>query len=401
MRSLTKAAACIAAGVALILCSVPCYADSGDTVSIDKAYELVTSYNPNAYCNIKIDGDTISLEGKYTENEHIRSVYIHTEEDAYAKLDIKDDGSFSGTIDTKDVPNGRYQIFFVLNDGTILNYAITYDGEWFFPDNGIKEHNAETLEHIIQTGSEAWASYVSDDLDPDSVQQTINDIKALSDEINSGIESDYDKMLATGKWVSDNIAYDHDARDESVTLSTICLKNVLERKRTVCSGYTNLFCALLEAQGIETVNLKAATVDSPIFYKDLINAGQNHEFAAVKIDGRWAFYDVVWNSQNDYRDGKFYYGSSREMYSDPSPLALSFNHRADRAESRSYLRAMEYFDNVEVSREDFSYDPLPLHPNSSSDPIFGSLYVSLIIAGVIALLAAMVIIIIKRRGKTR
>ncbi|MCH5323928.1 MAG: transglutaminase domain-containing protein [Eubacterium sp.] len=363
----------------------------------------MTSYNPDYYTNMIINDNMMSIEGKYTDDP-ISRIYLQAEITANAVIETNQDGAFTAKLKLELAPaDNNNRVVIVLTSGTVMSYRIEYDDGWYFPDNGIKQKNTEVFDHIYETGSAAWANYVSDELTEESVRETLEEIQTLSDEITEGIEDDYKKMLALGHWMSDNIYYDRDARDNSVTLSTISMNNVLKDHKTVCSGYANLYCALLEAQGIRAVNIKGSVVSSSagINYEDLAHSPQNHEWTAVWLDDRWIYMDTVWNSDNFYELERFYTNPSDDQYSDITPFALSLNHRADRAEQRHYFRALEYFEKTQdESQEEFSYDaPMPDEKPDNQADFYIKVILYVVVMAAVAAVALYIIRYIRNKDK--
>ncbi len=380
----------------------PAFSEESTPPSVSKAHELVTSYNPDNSCTMEISDGTLTVAGKYT-SDTVERIFLTTDSSTDATLSVSDNGEFTAKLPLDSIPTlfDESYIIIALSSGAQMRYRVQYDEGWYFPDNGIKEQNASVPQNAYETVSAAWASYVSDELDRQTVADTLEQIQALSDEITDGMTDDYQKMMALARWTSENIYYDEDARDNSVTISTICLKNVLRDHRTVCGGFANLYCALLEAQGIKAVNIKGSVASGGYTYEGLHDSPQNHEWAAVWLDGRWIYMDVVWNTGNFYANGEYHQGKVDDQYSDITPFALSFDHRADRAEVRHYFRALEYFDAD--SKEEFSYEGLEgvgsvTVRDTQTELIFRTVISVLIMAAVITV-GALILNRIRKRGK--
>ena len=229
-----------------------------------------------------------------------------------------------------------------------------YSGNWYFPDNKLSETNNAVLENVISTSAKSWVGYVTDEPTEESVKQTLDEVAYLADYIAGDIDDEYLKLRAISQWVSQNIYYDRDAKNTSVTRSTICIKNVLKERKTVCAGYAALFGALCEAQGIYTVNVRGTVLSDRVSYEELSDGEVNHEWCAAYIKDRWVWVDCVWDSGKKYENGKYFDESATSrMYFDISDLALSFDHCAYLAEKRYYFKAGEYFADTadETSQE--------------------------------------------------
>ncbi len=330
------------------------FADSGneEIKQPQKVYELITGNHKEYYSKINIYTHSIVIEGCYKTDPPV-SVDLKNNGSRSSTLKSYDEGRFSAVINPGEVYEKTDYIVITLKSGVRLTYRIEYSGGWYFPDNNILKQNISVLGKIIDTSPKAWVGYVTDEYTEESVKETLDKVMYLSDYIVRDIKSAsaYEKTREIAKWVSENIYYDRDARDSSVTEETVCLKNVLETKKTVCSGYSNLFCALLEAQGIYAVNIRGTSTSDEVEYENLADARVNHEWTAVYIDNRWVTVDVVWNSGNKYQDGKYKRYASYEKYFDISDLALSFDHCAYLAEKRNFFRALEYFEQQSATTE--------------------------------------------------
>ncbi|MBQ8931448.1 MAG: transglutaminase domain-containing protein [Ruminiclostridium sp.] len=340
----------IAFAISLSLClSAGAEQSNTENKKPQKVYELVTSNNPEYSCKISIFSRSIVLSGCY-KSDPVKDVTLRNSGTISTTLKSENDGSFTATINPSESLKADDVIDITLTSGVHLTYRVGFtNGGWYFPDNLLSEQNGKVLEKIMPTSAKSWAGYLTDELTEESVRKTLDEIKYLSDYIAKDIKGDYNKTIAIANWVSENIYYDRDARDSSVTQDTICIKNVLQRKRTVCAGYSNLFCALLEAQGIKAVNIKGTVTSDDIAYEELADGQVNHEWSAVWLDDRWVVIDTVWNSGNKYEKGEYRKGKCYQKYTDISPLALSFDHCAYLAESRYYFRATEYFEKQETT----------------------------------------------------
>lgn len=217
------------------------------------------------------------------------------------------------------------------------------------PIPSVLEQNLSKIKRINDYGPEFVLEYVSEGSNYYEIISTLTDIKLLSDELCLGITNDYSKITIIAKYVADTIAYDHDAAHNAVTFDIICLKNVLSKKRTTCAGYSNLFSALLNAQGIYCVNIRGCSPDAAndIYMSNLDSdkAAINHEWAAAwyAAEERWVYVDCTWNSRNAYKDGEFIIRPSVTTFFDISIEHLSIEHRAEIVDYRNFFSAPEAF----------------------------------------------------------
>lgn len=200
--------------------------------------------------------------------------------------------------------------------------------------------NTAVIKSTLSIPQNAVAQYVSADGDMQTICETLTEIKALSDKICEGIDADYDKLYAISCWISENIYYDYDAFNTSVTLETIDLRHVLETKRTVCMGYANLCAALCAAQNIDcrVVHGQAIPVGS---FSDEEYYAEQHEWNIALLGDRTVWLDTLWDTTNSYRDGEYIDGEQKPKYFDMSDEDIAKNHRADRVELRDYFSLPE------------------------------------------------------------
>lgn len=310
----------------------------------EKCYELVTGENEEYYSKITINSRSVIINGCY-KNDPVTNITFQSCGTVSSTLKVNGDGTFSSVLNPSEPVGNTDRIVITLRSGARLSYLIMYEDNWYFPDNKISEQNLSVLEKTVPTSVKSWAGYVTDELTEESVTQTLDEVAYLADYIAGDIKDEYKKLEAIAKWVSDNIYYDRDARENSVTQSNICIKNVLKERKTVCVGYSALFSALCEAQGIYVVNIKGTATSDTVKYDDLADGPVNHEWCAALINDKWIWVDCVWDSALKFENNEFRtLGANTQMYFDISPLALSFDHCAYLAEKRYYFRANEYFD---------------------------------------------------------
>lgn len=367
-----KAPALFLALITLFALPTFCFAESNDNSSDEivkkpeKCYELVTGGNEEYYSKITINSRSVLVEGCY-KNDPVTNISFQNCGTVSSTLKVNPDGTFTSVLNPSEPIGSSDRIVIKLKSGAKLSYLIMYDDNRYFPDNKLGKQNQSVLEKAVPTSAKSWAGYVTDELTEESVKQTLDEIAYLADYIAGDIKDEYKKLEAIAKWVSDNIYYDRDARENSVTQSEICIKNVLKSRKTVCVGYSALFSALCEAQGLYVVNVKGTVTSDTVNYSDLADGPVNHEWCAALIDDRWIWVDCVWNSNLKFENNKFKsMGANTQMYFDISPLALSFDHCAYLAEKRYYFRAGEYFSRSAETTTDSRNESTPSADTSVS-----------------------------------
>lgn len=305
---------------------------------------LRTSNTTDNYSIFETEHDTISARGKYT-GDRVRKMYIDkADSDVSGSYSMKghEDGTYEASITT--VPEkGVHKLTLQLESTALMRYTIFYDEQngWYFPTNEYSRNNRRVFDHIYEAPSEAAALYLSPGADPAEISTALEQISSLAEQVTAGAENDYDKAKAISRFVSEKLYYDLDARDTDVSIETIALCNVLKTGKTVCAGFTNLFCAMAESVGIDAVNIKGGITNNDKRYEELFEGKQNHEWAAFyfKEQERWVWVDACWDGSGTYKNGSFTESRPKYMYFDISDEAFSLNHRADKAERRHYFDA--------------------------------------------------------------
>lgn len=312
-----------------------------DRFGVSRTNLLRTSYNPNRYSLFQADGDTIYARGKYAD-DRIKKIFIPNYEDAITgyKMSIEGDGSYEAEITCSTTM--EYECIAIeLNSGEILAYEMCYDKGWFFPDNGLSDKNRKVFDNITNASPESVGYYMSETADAYEIEVVKEQIKLISDSVVDGIESDYEKARALCRYVADHFYYDCDARDTSVTESNVALLNILKTSKTICIGFADLYCALLQAQGIDAVNIVGGSTGLSVDMDDLPHGVQNHEFTAFfyEAENRWVWVDSCWCGSGEYRNGEYIEDNTHEKYFDISDEALAADHRADYAQRRDFFNA--------------------------------------------------------------
>ncbi len=115
--------------------------------------------------------------------------------------------------------------------------------------------------------------------------------------------TDGEKARAVYRWVTENIAYDTEGFLKG-SYGDSSAEGVLKNGKSVCEGYANLFKALCDEAGVETV--KVSGISKGYGY----GVGQyldepNHAWNAVRINGRWHLVDSTWGAGYIGQSGRF------------------------------------------------------------------------------------------------
>lgn len=319
-----------------------------EQAALGRADTLLTSFDPERQVNFTVLGDTVHAEGFFADSKVIDFfIFSGTLNTTENNLSVNADGTFSGYYggSAEDASSARVAIG--LEDGSFFYYLMKYCGEtgWYFPDNGLGEKTMQTVLNYYEISPEISAYYVSASLCPDEIGETLYNLRAIVLEQTAGLECEYQKAKALNTWVAENIYYDLDARNSDVTEETVSIATTLRLRRSVCIGITNLYIALLEVAGIKAVNIKGGVVSPPegVEYEDLPYKTAVHEWVAFwfEAEDRWVFADPTWDRKGLFQNGEYVDIPAVYKHFDITPLALSFDHRGDRAELRQYFTAWD------------------------------------------------------------
>lgn len=334
---------------ALLLFPLICGAEGTETGQLRRNF-LLTSHNSESYSLFEINGNVLYARGKYT-GDRVDSLFFAKEEGnaAIYKMRMHSDGSYEAEI---ALPDGYSytNICIRLSSGAVFGYRLNYNNGWYFPDNGLSETNKDVFNSMTDASPESVGYYLSPTADADEIAAVQEQLKLISDSVTEGIENDYEKARALCRYVAQHFYYDHDARATSVTETNVTLSEVLKTARTVCTGFADLYCALLQAQGIDAVNIKGGSTGGNITYELLTEGVQNHEFTAFyyEAEQRWVWVDSCWCGSGDYKNGEYVSDIPHEKFFDITDEALALDHRADYAQRRAFFNPLPADKSVEA-----------------------------------------------------
>ena len=278
-------------------------ADGADSISL--------TYNPKE--NIKfVLGDnklTVTNLPDTTKFGTLMISILNSEGNSAIKQSVKRDGNGNATLPLSRLSNGYYYVELFFSVGNNLYNSYIYGNDLRFSwNNGsgtfVSPPNLENNKKVYENGrsdNAALAYYLEQ---TDTVQSSSEEIIKLANEITKGITDDYSKAYAIHGWVCENIWYDWDSAAIGLHMNTDALI-ALARKRTVCTGYSNLMAALLRASGIPAKVVGGTSKTSAWANSQLSGDVKNHFWNEAYVGGRWIIIDATWDSGNDYRGGTY------------------------------------------------------------------------------------------------
>ena len=108
--------------------------------------------------------------------------------------------------------------------------------------------------------------------------------------------SEKEKAFVLFKWVGQNIDYDVKGLRSGKNID--CSKEgVFKSGKTVCSGYSNLYCDIALYLDLNVVCIPCYAKGSGYIPGEKITASStNHEYNAINLDGKWYPIDATWGS---------------------------------------------------------------------------------------------------------
>lgn len=139
-----------------------------------------------------------------------------------------------------------------------------------------------------------------------------------------------EKILKIHDFVAENLYYDFDSLKDNETNRSI--EQIVSSKRCVCQGYADMALVMLQSIGIESQNLLCYAIKDIYHHgwSETINrtSDLNHVITRAKLENRWLYMDITWDSNNIYEDGKYIKGASpSHRYFDVTIPFLSATHR--------------------------------------------------------------------------
>ena len=298
---------------------------------------VVYCLDPKNPCSVTFDGESITVTGAYGD-------VLNGVKDIYPKMNITSSvvGDRMTCVLTPKSTRytqavGSFAILDKTNHQNVVHIDLS-EGSLMFPDvSDIARNNDRAASSVIEASRARVAQYITLDGSHDRIPEILDEIRRISDEICEGIDSDYEKLRAISRWVSDNIYYDHPAYNNGAPQECLSLEYMLLNRASVCGGYSNMTSALCAAQGIRCLNISGMAVNNQrCFLQDKV--GGFHEWNVAEIDGKQIIIDAGWNSGNSLQsNGTLSSKPSYYHYFDIGEEVFALNHKAQSAEYRDYF----------------------------------------------------------------
>ncbi len=155
--------------------------------------------------------------------------------------------------------------------------------------NYFQEKNLE----IASIGQPSDNRYSDIDKKAFSIKYAGNSVSELASVLSQYATSDPDKARIIYAWIANNITYDVDGF-LSGQYGDLGAKKVLSRRTGVCTGYANLYQALAQSMGLETVVIEGYA--KGVGYGIGTGKRLRHAWNAVKFNDRWHLLDSTWGA---------------------------------------------------------------------------------------------------------
>ncbi|MWB96458.1 hypothetical protein GON26_19005 [Flavobacterium sp. GA093] len=125
------------------------------------------------------------------------------------------------------------------------------------------------------------------------------DIGTLSKYLAKGAKTKKELVQLIYYWIALNIEYDTEAFQNNTT-GDVSAATTFLNKKTVCSGYANLFKEICNHSKIKCDVINGYAKGNG--YKGGFLEQTNHTWNVVKMDDKWEFIDVTWGAGECYED---------------------------------------------------------------------------------------------------
>ena len=139
-----------------------------------------------------------------------------------------------------------------------------------------------------------------------------NNISQLQDYLSKEASNDFEKVRSYYMWMTLNIDYDNEAVKPGAKRINQSNKDVLNRKKAVCQGFSNLFQEMCRRSQIPCEVIAGYPKPSKEANPDFNEV--SHTWNAVNIENKWYLLDVTWGAGNENQDLETYFLASPEEF---------------------------------------------------------------------------------------
>lgn len=157
-------------------------------------------------------------------------------------------------------------------------------------------------------------------------KQYEKNVSILTEYLLKPAKTDIEKARVLFTWVATHISYDDKGYNSDDYLDCTA-ESVLQKKRAVCEGYSNLLKALCNAAGLEAEKVIGYAKGYSYTIGDKFSE-TDHAWNVIKVENEWRLFDVTWASGfGTNKNGKLVSTSRFEPYwFNVHPKAFIFSH---------------------------------------------------------------------------
>ncbi|MEB3192940.1 MAG: transglutaminase domain-containing protein [Snowella sp.] len=216
----------------------------------------------------------------------------------------------------------------------------------------------------IPGNSENLASNSQLDAIAASLNYSGTSVQEIANQLALHAVTEADKARIIYSWITQHISYDV-AMAVSGNIDDLSPPGVLQRRRTICSGYANLYQAIAQAMGLEAIIIEGyARGSSGLVGKD---PQVNHAWNGVRIQGVWYLLDTTWGA-GSINDQQFKAHFEPYYFATP-PRQLIYSHFPKESQWQLFFPAYDraQFDQLPDVTPRFFQDQLQLlsHPQQA------------------------------------
>jgi transglutaminase/protease-like cytokinesis protein 3 len=121
------------------------------------------------------------------------------------------------------------------------------------------------------------------------------DVTYLARYLKAGAKSNEKTVETFYYWIHQNIEYDNElSKKQVITEEDTSVKKTLEKRKTICDGYSLLFLELCQAVKIDCVKIAGIALIGDD------KEGQPHAWNAVNLNNKWLLIDSTWGSGGSF-----------------------------------------------------------------------------------------------------
>ncbi len=289
---------------------------------------LRTSHNENNYVDIAVSGNTMTVSGRLLV-DGLTKVQVRCGSQKQ-DINVSSGELFSMRMTLKH--SGYSAVNIYVYQGSSSSRSYVYNRIYIEKTSG----GYRIMPSLAQENNTAFEQSYIDPAVVLNAADVPGTVAEMSRAIVGNETNNYTKVFLLHKWVAENIYYDYDALANPSLRSTDSAK-ILEDRRGVCAGYSALLRDLILAQNIPAIYSTNCARQSGS-YALSVAAYENHAHTEAYVDGRWITIDATWDSNNEYRGGRYTAKAPTGFYYfDISSEAFAMDHKIESRGGKHYI----------------------------------------------------------------